>query len=253
MGCEGCRDGAGFELPFSMAFQPIIDLATGSIFAHEALVRGIEGQGAAHVLNEVSDDNRYAFDQECRVKAIELATELGLPNGHALLSINFMPNAVYEPRACIRLTLATALRTGFPIERIIFEFTENEKLDTEHLLNILRTYRALGFKTAIDDFGAGHAGLNLLSRFQPDIVKLDMELIRGIEGSRVKQRILTHTLALLEDLGIQAVCEGVETQQELAVLRDLEVKLVQGFVFAKPSFESLGDLTAIGRAVSAAA
>ncbi len=253
MGCEGCRDGAGFKLPFSMAFQPIVDIADGAIFAHEALVRGTQGQGAAHVLNEVSDTNRYAFDQECRVKAIELATALGLPGGPALLSINFMPNAVYEPRACIRLTLATALRTGFPPDRIIFEFTESEKLDVNHLLNILRTYRALGFKTAIDDFGAGHAGLNLLSKFQPDIVKLDMELIRGIDASVVKQRILTHALALLGDLDIQAVAEGVETQDELQALRDLGVRLVQGYVLAKPAFESLVDRTAIDRALALAA
>jgi hypothetical protein len=76
-----------------------------------------------------------------------------------------MPNAVHEPRACIRPTLATAMRTGFPLDRIIFEFTEDEKLDTDHLLNIPRTYRAMGFKTAIEDFGAGHAGLGLLSKY----------------------------------------------------------------------------------------
>jgi len=236
-----------------MAFQPIVDIADGTIFAHEALVRGVEGEGAAHVLSAVSETNRYAFDQECRVKAIELATSLGLPGQEGLLSINFMPNAVYEPRACIRLTLATALRTGFPLNRILFEFTENEKLDVDHLLNILRTYRALGFKTAIDDFGAGYAGLNLLSQFQPDIVKLDMDLIRGIDGSAVKQRILTHTLALLSDLGVKAVCEGVETRAELTTLRDLGVRLIQGYVLARPAFEGLVDMTAVDRAVKAAA
>ena len=77
-GCEGCRDGAGFELPFSMAFQPIVDVASGTIFAHEALVRGIGGEGAYTILSQVADDNRYAFDQQCRVKAIELATQLDL-------------------------------------------------------------------------------------------------------------------------------------------------------------------------------
>jgi EAL domain-containing protein (putative c-di-GMP-specific phosphodiesterase class I) len=97
-----------------------------------------------------------------------------------------MPNAVYEPRACIRLTLATAERVGFPLDRIIFEFTEDEHLDATHVLNILNTYRKIGFKTAIDDFGAGHAGIGLLTKFQPDIVKLDMDLVRGIDTDRVK-------------------------------------------------------------------
>jgi EAL domain-containing protein (putative c-di-GMP-specific phosphodiesterase class I) len=236
-----------------MAFQPIVDVETETIFAHEALVRGVEGQGADYVLTEVGDASRYAFDQACRVKAIELATRLGLPSRDALLSINFMPNAVYDPRACIRLTLATAMRTGFPIDRIIFEFTETEKVDVNHLLNILRAYRALGFKTAIDDFGAGHSGLNLLSKFQPDIVKIDMELIRGIERSAVKRHILAHSLALLKDLGIEAVCEGVETQEELNVLRDLGVRLVQGYVLAWPAFEGLVDGTTVAQALSKAA
>ncbi len=244
-GCEGCRDGAGFTLPFSMAFQPIADIGTGAIFAHEALVRGPNGEGAQTILSAIEDDNRYAFDQQCRVKAIELATGLNLAKDGARLSINFMPNAVYEPRACIRLTLATALRTGFPVDKIIFEFTEDEKLDTAHILNILRTYRAMGFKTAVDDFGAGFAGLSLLTKFQPDIVKLDMELIRGIDRDGVKRRIVEHMIRMLGDLEITTICEGVETPDELETLRDLGVRLVQGFVLARPAFEALADPGAI--------
>ena len=237
--CDGCRDGAAFETPFSMAFQPIVDVRTGAIFAHEALVRGPNGEGAWSVLSRISDVNRYAFDQQCRVKAIELASRLYDPLDNVKLSINFMPNAVYEPRACIRLTLATAMKTGFPVDRIIFEFTENEQLDTKHVLNILRSYRDMGFKTAIDDFGAGHAGLALLAHFQPDIVKLDMDMVRGIDVDPVRRTIVKHTLRMLEELSIVPLCEGVETAEELKVLRDLGVSLVQGYVLAKPSFEAL--------------
>lgn len=237
--CEGCRDGADFDTPFSMAFQPIVDVEAGTIFAHEALARGPAGEPAATILGQVEGGNRYAFDQQCRVKAIELATRLRLPDDGARLSINFMPNAVYEPRACIRLTLATAVRTGFPLDRIIFEFTESEQLDTDHVLNILRTYRAMGFKTAIDDFGAGYAGLGLLSKFQPDIVKLDMELIRDVDTDAVKQKIVRSMLTLFDDLGIQTVAEGVETEAELHTLRQLGVRLIQGYALARPAFESL--------------
>lgn len=237
--CQGCHEGAALNLPFSMAFQPIVDITTGSIFGHEALVRGAEGQGAGSVLTQVDESNRYAFDQQCRVKAIELAAKLYDPADTAKLSINFMPNAVYEPRACIRLTLATAMKTGFPLNRIIFEFTETEKLDTAHILNILRTYREMGFQTAIDDFGAGHSGLGLLTHFQPDIVKLDMDLIRGIDKDPVRRKIVKHTLDMLADLNIVPLCEGVETGGELAALRDLGVSLVQGYLLSKPLFEAL--------------
>ncbi len=237
--CQGCHEGAALNLPFSMAFQPIVDITRGSIFGHEALVRGAEGQGAGSVLTQVDESNRYAFDQQCRVKAIELAAKLYDPADTAKLSINFMPNAVYEPRACIRLTLATAMKTGFPLNRIIFEFTETEKLDTAHILNILRTYREMGFQTAIDDFGAGHSGLGLLTHFQPDIVKLDMDLIRGIDKDPVRRKIVKHTLDMLADLNIVPLCEGVETGGELAALRDLGVSLVQGYLLSKPLFEAL--------------
>lgn len=191
------------------------------------------------VLSQVDAVNRYRFDQDCRVKAIELAAALYPLDQDIKLSINFMPNAVYEPRACIRLTLATADRVGFPLDRIIFEFTENEKLDTAHVANILRSYRTIGFKTAIDDFGAGHAGLGLLTKLQPDIVKLDMELIRGIDTEPVKQTVVKHTLRMLDDLGITPLCEGIETEAEAKALADLGVNLIQGYFFAKPGFETL--------------
>ncbi len=237
--CEGCRDGAGFDLPITMAFQPIANVQTRKVFAYEALVRGQSGESAGAVLGQVSQSNRYAFDQKCRVTAIELAAGLNLAADGAHLSINFLPNAVYEPRACIRLTLAAAMRTGFPIQRIIFEFTEVERMDPAHVLNILRNYRAMGFKTAIDDFGAGYAGLGLLSMFQPDLVKLDMDLIRGIDQSSVKQAIVRNTLKMLRDLGVTPVCEGVETLGEFDMLRDLGVDLMQGYLLAKPAIAAL--------------
>ena len=237
--CQGCRDGARFAPEITMAFQPILDVRNRRMFAYEALLRGSEGEGAGVILAQVTDANRYAFDQKCRVTAIELATGLHLAEQDAYLSINFLPNAVYEPKACIKLTLETAVRTGFPVERIMFEFTESERVDTTHLLNILHAYRNLGFKTAIDDFGAGYAGLDLLSKFQPDVVKLDMGLIRDIDRSPVKATMLRHNVRMLHDLGIEVVCEGIETQAEFDVLHDLGVDLMQGYFFARPATRSL--------------
>lgn len=240
--CSGCRDGEGFDVPITMAFQPIVNITDGSVFAQEALVRGTEGQGAEEILKNVSDQNRYAFDQSCRVKAIELAAGLQIAEAGSLLSINFLPNAIYEPRACIRLTLTTAMQYGFPLKRIMFEFTEAEKLDTTHLLNILRTYRAMGFLTAIDDFGAGYAGLGLLSKFQPDLVKIDMDLIRNIDTDRVKRLILGPTLKMLRDLDIRVICEGIETLGEMKVLQEMGVELMQGYFLARPSVASLASV-----------
>src|SRR5689334_15201722 len=110
VGCEGCKTTLDFDL--SMAFQPIVDVAQRSIFAYEALVRGTDGAGAASILSRVTDDNRYAFDQRCRVRAVELAASLGMTTK---LSINFMPNAVYEPTRCLRTTLEAARTNNFPV------------------------------------------------------------------------------------------------------------------------------------------
>ena len=105
--CEGCRDGETLDFDFTMAFQPIVDLGARRVWGYEALVRGVNGDGAGAVLARVNDRNRYRFDQACRVKAIGAAGKLF--NGeHLRLSINFMPNAVYEPAACIRSSLAAA-------------------------------------------------------------------------------------------------------------------------------------------------
>jgi len=97
----------------------------------------------------------------------------------------------------------------------------------------------MGFQTAIDDFGAGYAGLGLLSKFQPDIVKLDMDLIRDIDTSTVKQSIVSGVLRILGDLGVTPLCEGVETVGEYDVLRALGVELMQGYLLAKPALAAL--------------
>ena len=240
-GCEGCREGVAFPTPFTMAFQPIVDVEARTVFAHEALVRGADGAGAFAVLSAVDDSNRYGFDQACRVKAIEQAAALGLADGGARLSINFLPNAVYEPSACIRLTLATAERTGFPLDRLIFEFTEDERVDTAHLLRILTTYKAMGFMTAIDDFGAGYAGLNLLAKFQPDIIKLDMDLVRGLDRDRIKRVLICAIAAACKALGVAVLAEGIETVDEYDALRDIGVTLQQGYLFARPAFQALAE------------
>lgn len=239
MGCVGCADGKGFPVKISMAFQPIVDVGSGAPFAFEALVRGAEGEGAGSVLAQVSETSRYSFDQACRVKAIELAAALSLADQGAYLSINFLPNAVYEPRACIRATLEAATAHNFPLDRIIFEFTEVERLNPAHVLNILRTYRAIGFKTAIDDFGAGWSGLGMLSQFTPDIVKLDMDLVRNIDQRPSARTIVANVLRMLADLGVTAVCEGIETVEEYVVLQDLGIRYMQGYLFARPGFETL--------------
>lgn len=239
-GCKDCRTISELGFEFEYAYQPIVDLASRTVYAHEALVRGPRGESAFSVLSQVDDTNRYMFDQACRVKAIRGAATLGMQE---MLSINFLPNAVYRPEACIRSTLAAALEYDFPIERIIFEVTESEQvMNRPHLVNIFREYRRFGFQTAIDDFGAGYAGLNLLSEFQPDIIKIDMDLVRNIDQSAPKRAIVAGIVSICASLGIRVLAEGIETPAERDCLRDAGISLMQGYLFSRPAFQSLGSI-----------
>ena len=234
--CNACR--AEIALPdFTMAFQPIVDMETGLIYAYEALVRPPEGGTAAQILEQIDSTSRYAFDQSCRVKAIELAARLEMS---AILSINFLPNAVYQPAACLRKTIDAAERVGFPMHHLMFEVTENEpSRDVKHLQSIFTEYKRHGMITAIDDFGAGHSGLNLLADFQPDVVKIDMALTRNIHVDGVRRAIARATIGLCQELHMSVIAEGIETVAEAVALRSLGVRLFQGFLFASPGLESL--------------
>ncbi len=223
-----------------MAFQPIYDVVDDRVWGYEALVRGVRGEGAPEVLAQVRPDQRYRFDQDCRVKAIELASRL-FPDPHDLmLSINFMPNAVYEPAACLKSTLNAAARHGFPESSIMFEFTEDEQVsDPEHLHNIISEYRRRGFTTAIDDFGAGHAGLGLLAEFQPDVIKIDMLIVRGVDVSPARRAVVDGIVHMARALGVDVLAEGVETPAELETLEQAGIRLFQGYWLARPAFEEL--------------
>ncbi|TMM46988.1 EAL domain-containing protein [Colwellia ponticola] len=238
--CSNCADKGSLAFDFTMAFQPIISSKNNEVYGYEALVRGLNNESAFSIISQVNDDNRYLFDQLCRVKAIALASKLKLDS---ILSINFLPNAIYKPERCIRTTLDAAQKYNFPAERIMFEFTEVEKIeDTTFIKNIVEYYNKIGFKTAIDDFGSGYAGLGLLADFQTNIVKLDMELIRNIDQDTTRQSIVKNCLNIFHDLNITPLAEGIETREEFDCLRAFGIDLMQGYLFAKPGFERLPEV-----------
>lgn len=238
LGCLRCRaTDRDLDLELRMAFQPIVDVAAREVYAYEALVRGANGESAGWVLEQITPETLYQFDQTCRVLAIGTAARLGM---QARLSINFIPNAVYQPAACLRVTLAAAQRSGFPVERLIFELTESERIiDPAHALSILAYYHQQGFTTAIDDFGAGYAGLGLLARFQPQLLKIDMELVRGIDHSRPRQVIVGGVIRMARELGSRVIAEGVETPEEFRWLRGQGVELFQGYLVGRPQLGAL--------------
>lgn len=236
LSCMECQSGGGLGFDFEMAFQPIVDINSQTIFAQEALVRGVNNEPAAAIFEGVNDSNRYRFDQACRVKAIQGAARLGIQSA---LNINFMPNAVYRPELCIRTTVEAAQTFEFPIDQIIFEFTETEEvIDHNHLRAIVDYYKSRGFRTAIDDFGAGYSGLNLLAELQTDFIKIDGNLIRDIHLDKTRRIIAKGITTICHELGIEVIAECVESVEEVKVLRDFGIRLFQGYYFARPAFQA---------------
>lgn len=246
--CQDCLKASSEKLDFkfSMAFQPIVDVVDKSIFAYEALVRGPENESAWSILSKINDDNRYYFDQAARVTAIRLASELAIPTP-IRLSINFMPNAVYKPRACIRATMEAARHYHFDPTRIMFEVTEGEQVvDRSKLCSIFDEYREQGLIRAIDDYGEGFAGLNHLIELEPDVVKMDMNLIRDVDLSPAKRAAIRSTVMMCNEMNIDLIAEGVETVSEYRCLTYLGVRLQQGYLFARPGFETLPEPQFVG-------
>ncbi|PSJ61525.1 diguanylate phosphodiesterase [Mesorhizobium soli] len=224
-----------------MAFQPIVDTAAGgTLFAYEALLRGRYGESAATVFASVPPERTLAFDAACRERAVEMAASFGVRCG---LSLNVSASAICDHRYGLHTTLRAAQRVGWPAGRLIFEMTEQEPVeDKAKLSRWMAAARNRGVTVAIDDFGAGYAGINSLLQLRPDMVKLDMELVHGIDADRSRRAIVKGVVDACAAFGCRVVGEGVETEAEFTVLASLGIGLMQGYLFARPGIACLPEI-----------
>ena len=223
----------------TFAFQPIVDIKSRSVFAYEALVRGLDNESAGSILGPLHGAALHEFDRAARIHAIRLASRLGIG---CALSLNFLPQTLDTLSDAMTSTFDAARECGIDPERLIIEVTEGEIIeDHRAFAGSISAFRPSGVKLAIDDFGAGYSGLNLLADFQPDIVKLDMNLVRHIDTQGPRQAIARATLQVCDDLGLDVVCEGVETMEEFRWFRRHGVVLYQGYLIGRPTFGALGE------------
>ena len=126
------------------------------------------------------------------------------------------------------------------MDRLIFEVTEGEEVTNPgHLSSIVKEYQKHGFRVALDDFGAGYAGLNLMADLALEIIKLDMALVRNVHQRPVAQAVVQSMTALCRTLGREIIAEGIETFDEYSTLRECGIRLFQGYLLAKPGFREL--------------
>jgi EAL domain-containing protein (putative c-di-GMP-specific phosphodiesterase class I) len=225
------------EFAASFAFQPIADISARKVFAYEALARGKKGESAGSVFAKVPPGEMHTFDHAARMAAVALAARLDLKDK---ISLNVMPGCIESMPGCLDLLLARATQCGLSPDQLMLEITEGEAIQRpKEFSRLLDPYRAQGVRLAIDDFGAGYSGLNLLAYFQPDLIKLDMHLVRDIDHAGPRQAIARAVLQVCDDLGIEVIAEGVETIGEYSWFRRVGVRLFQGYLLGRPAFESL--------------
>jgi EAL domain-containing protein (putative c-di-GMP-specific phosphodiesterase class I) len=220
-------------------YQPIYDFQNlDTPFGMEALLRMRDQNGAIippdYVFRVAGDaDVLFSIDLIARATAVETAAKAGYLGK---IFVNFNPSSVYDPAYCLRTTAAAINDLGLKPSDIVFEITETERItDIDHLKGILNFYRRAGFMCALDDIGSGGSGLNLLHTFNPDFVKLDMELIRDIDTDMFKQSIVRNLINIAKDQGIKVIAEGIETQGEAEFVKKAGADLTQGYLYSRPA------------------
>jgi EAL domain-containing protein (putative c-di-GMP-specific phosphodiesterase class I) len=213
-----------------MAFQPIVWARDGSLFGHEALLRSDEPllphpAAMLDAAERVSGLERLG--RVIRQRAAEPMLR-ALPD--TLLFINLHPQDLLDPVLHADDTLLASMAS-----RVVLEVTERAPLEgIADVPSRIASLRARGFRVAIDDLGAGYAGLASFALLEPDIVKLDMSLVRDVHQSPVKQKLVRSMTQLCKDLGLLVVGEGVEVMEERQALTELGCDLLQGYCIARP-------------------
>jgi EAL domain-containing protein (putative c-di-GMP-specific phosphodiesterase class I) len=217
-------------------FQPIVRFEDKKVIGYEALSRGPEGteyENPYLLFDAAAEaDVLFELDRLCRKKA--LINSRSINPGHKLF-INCFPTAVHDPE--FRDVYLTSFLDEVKINpvNIVLEITEREAIENYELFKeAVSYYSGLGFSIAVDDTGTGYSGLETLFELRPDFIKVDMSIVRDIDKNKVKQELAKALIALSKELNSTIIAEGIETEEELHALREIGVKIGQGFLFARP-------------------
>jgi len=227
-------------------YQPILDTQSLEIYGYECLSRGVKKDGnymRPDLMFQAAKTTGMLFnlDRQCRESAIKTSAVKKIDRN---IFINFLPTAIYNPEFCLQDTVKWLTQMEFNPSAITFEVVETENItNIEHLRTILEYYKDKGYNTALDDMGSGYSSLNILAELTPDIVKLDINMIRNIDTKPVKQAILEGIISIAQKTGFKLIAEGVETKAEYEWIKAKGVDYVQGFLFAKPSPEPVRQIT----------
>jgi len=220
-----------------VVFQPLINFRSGEIYGFEGLVRGPEAS-PLHMpvaLFRAAEACGMGMELDCSAQKAVLSrfARLGLPGK---VFVNISPQGFCQQSVRFGEVLALIKNVGLSPERVVIELTENQPTtDFRAMRDSLLTYRRAGFEIALDDLGEGFASLRLWSELKPDYVKIDMHFVQGINLDPLKLQFLKAIQQVAQSEGSQVIAEGIETQVELRIVRDLGISLGQGYFIARPT------------------
>lgn len=218
------------------AFQPIVDLKSGTIVGFEVLARWTDGAGSAISPGVfIPAAERHGLINALTERIVTDACRQAVTwPGNFILAINISPTQFRDPNLSLNLTRLVQT-TGFPLNRIHIEITENAVLENDDVVrsNIL-AIKSAGMALALDDFGTGFASLTRLHYFPFNKLKIDMSFVRNIRHDAGSRKIVASVIGLGHSLGMTVVAEGVETEEQASILRRLGCDLGQGYLFGKP-------------------
>ncbi|KGD77911.1 diguanylate phosphodiesterase [Pantoea vagans] len=222
----------------SFAFQPIVDPFACEIVSLEALLRGPQGESPLDYFARLTREQLYQVDLQSKKLAFAQAKKLGIEG--MTLSINLLPMTLVEVPDAVPFLLNEIAAQGLVPEQVMVEFTENEIISQPEAFEAaIRQLKAAGISLALDDFGAGFAGLSLLTRIQPDKIKIDRAIISDVHKSGPKQAIIHAILKCCASLEIGVIAEGIEQPEEWMWLEAAGVTQFQGFLFSKPELNGV--------------
>jgi EAL domain-containing protein (putative c-di-GMP-specific phosphodiesterase class I) len=228
---------------FQSVYQPIVGLngaEADAVVGYEALLRanGPSGPISPTEMFAAAGDAGWlhVLDRIGRTSAMRGAAGW---LGDNLLFVNFIPTTIYRPEVCLRTTEEAATKAGLRLGQLVFEVTESEEIgDIDHLSHVFAYYRERGAKVALDDLGSGYSSLNTVVRLQPDVVKLDKEIVQGLPGP-LSRAVVSAVVDIAHAYGGTVLAECIETQAQADAARELGVDLGQGWFFGKPESHTI--------------
>ncbi len=223
-------------------FQPMADLKEGKILGYEVLSRGTGALESPKALFETARRYQLLWELEetCRRVALEALSRMALPPS-VQVSLNVNAATFLDPRFFSSFPGAVVRKYGLVPEQITLEITEEESFgDAQDMENAVAWARSQGFSLAIDDLGAGFAGLMRLAICRPEAIKIDLALVRGVASKSYQRHLIRALVEFSQRVGAQLVAEGVESLEDLDALVGLGVRHVQGFLLGRPAEKLLG-------------